>query len=233
MDIERASSPQTIIQNGITVTCSDGKQIFGDLMIPSEAKGIVLFAHGSGSSRYSTRNRRVAAHLVESGFGTFLFDLMTEGEDREDQHGGHNRFDIPLITSRLVDATKWLQAKKEFSEDAQGNPRKLAYFGASTGAAAALSAASELPRGTISAIVSRGGRPDMGINLEGVNSPTLLLVGSNDPQVIVLNRQAKKKLVNCETEMTIIPGATHLFEEHGCLEQVEQHATTFLAQHLK
>jgi len=183
----------------------------GDVVLPHAARGIVLFAHGSGSSRFSTRNRYVANYLVAGGLGTLLFDLLTAEEEVRDMRDASLRFDIELLTRRLAGATRWLG-----SQDWATNLRP-AYFGASTGAAAALAASVECE---VHAIVSRGGRPDLaGAALPRVIAPTLLIVGSLDPIVIELNEQALR-LLQCAARLEIVPGATHLFEEPGTLEQV-------------
>jgi putative phosphoribosyl transferase len=200
---------------------SDSIKLEGELIIPSGATGVVLFAHGSGSSRLSPRNQFVAKALRDSRIGTLLFDLLTEDEaaDRE------NVFDIDFLAHRLVDATRWL---REGHED-QGLP--LGYFGASTGAAAALVAAAQDP--TIAAVVSRGGRPDLAMrHLTEVNAPTLLIVGGNDYGVIELNEKAYRAL-RCEKSLKIVPGATHLFEEPGTLEQVAELASEWFKRHLR
>jgi predicted alpha/beta-hydrolase family hydrolase len=194
----------------------------GLLGIPKRAKGIVIFAHGSGSSRLSPRNNYVAAFLRENGIGTLLFDLLTEEEDQSYE----NRFNIDLLTQRLVAATKWLMVQPE----AKG--RSIGYFGSSTGSAAALMAAAGLGR-KIGAVVSRGGRPDMAISVLGmVKSPTLLIVGGNDDVVIEINEQAHL-VITAEKEMAIIPGATHLFEEPGALEEVAKLAAKWFRKYLK
>jgi pimeloyl-ACP methyl ester carboxylesterase len=183
----------------------------GDVALPDDARGIVLFAHGSGSSRFSTRNRYVANHLAEGGLRTLLFDLLTADEEVRDQKDASLRFDIDLLTHRLAGATRWLDGQVWAARLRRG------YFGASTGAAAALAASVECE---VHAIVSRGGRPDLaGAALPQVNAPTLLIVGSQDPVVIELNEHALR-LLRCEAQLEIVPGATHLFEEPGTLEQV-------------
>jgi pimeloyl-ACP methyl ester carboxylesterase len=183
----------------------------GDVVLPPDAPGIVLFAHGSGSSRFSTRNRYVASHLVEGGLGTLLFDLLTAEEEVRDRRDASLRFDIDLLTRRLAGATRWLGR-----QDWATNLRR-GYFGASTGAAAALAASVECE---VHAIVSRGGRPDLaGAALPRVTAPTLLIAGSRDPVVIELNEQALR-LLQCAARLEIVPGATHLFEEPGTLEKV-------------
>lgn len=183
----------------------------GDVVLPPDARGIVLFAHGSGSSRFSTRNRYVASQIVDGGIGTLLFDLLTAEEEVRDRRDASLRFDIDLLTRRLAGATRWLG-----SQD-WATSLKAGYFGASTGAAAALAAS---VGSEVHAIVSRGGRPDLaGAALPRVTAPTLLIVGSQDPVVIELNQQAMR-LLQCEAQLEIVPGATHLFEEPGTLEQV-------------
>lgn len=194
----------------------------GELALPPQAHGIVLFVHGSGSSRHSPRNTYVARTLREAALGTLLFDLLTADEDADYA----TRFDIPLLTSRLLAATRWTTHEPRTA----GLP--IGYFGASTGAAAALAAAAEL--GTrIGAVVSRGGRPDLaGADaLPRVTAPTLLIVGGRDPTVIALNREAYAQLV-CGKELRIVPGATHLFEEPGTLEQVARLASDWFATRL-
>ena len=194
----------------------------GELALPKQANGIVLFAHGSGSSRLSPRNVYVARRLREAGVGTLLFDLLTPAEDRMYE----TRFDIGLLTARLLAATEWVL------RDSAASKLSVGYFGASTGAAAALAAAAEL--GTrVSAVVSRGGRPDLaGANaLVRVSAPTLLIVGGRDSEVIVLNRNAFASLT-CKKALQIVPGATHLFEEPGTLEQVAAHASDWFQRWL-
>lgn len=185
------------------------------LHIDPACRSLVIFVHGSGSSRFSSRNQFVANRLASQSTGTLLFDLLTPEEDSVYD----NRFNIPLLTDRLLDVTRWVAGQ---------NPRlRIGLFGASTGAAAALSAAAVLKE-KISAVVSRGGRPDLaGQALELVVSPTLLIVGGNDTEVIQLNSQALKKL-HCKKELKIIPGATHLFEERGAMEQVAKLAAVWL-----
>lgn len=207
----------------LSITIPAGNALLeGELVLPDNATGVVLFAHGSGSSRFSPRNTFVAEVLQQYGIGTLLFDLLTREEDRDYA----TRFDIALLTQRLLDATAWLQA----NPDTQS--LHLGYFGASTGAAAALQAAAEL--GTkIAAVVSRGGRPDLAgeVALSGVTAPTLLIVGSADHGVIELNEQAYA-LMNCKKKLTLIANATHLFEEPGTLEQAASNAADWFAQHL-
>jgi putative phosphoribosyl transferase len=207
----------------------------GDLNIPDGAQGVVLFAHGSGSGRHSPRNRYVAKVLQEAGLGTLLFDLLTEDEEIIDEQTRHLRFDIGLLADRLVGTTDWLLQRFDVSDDDDDIP-SLGYFGASTGAAAALVAAARRAD-TVRAIVSRGGRPDLaGEYLDQVRAPTLLLVGGNDEPVIGLNQEAYDKLKllkEDEKRLTIVPGATHLFEEPGKLEQVAQLASRWFSRFLK
>ncbi len=198
----------------------------GDLTIPAGAGGIVLFAHGSGSSRHSPRNRSVARVIYESGIGALLFDLLTREEEAIDMYTRHLRFDIELLTERLIAATRWV------ADQPETRALRAGYFGSSTGAAAALIAASRIGAG-IGAVVSRGGRPDLaGDALQLVKSPTLLIVGGHDPVVIELNQDAYAQL-RCEKELKIIPGATHLFEEPGALEQVAQFAADWFSEYLR
>jgi putative phosphoribosyl transferase len=195
----------------------------GELNIPRNASGVVLFAHGSGSSRHSPRNRHVARTIRNAGVGTLLFDLLTRDEEVIDAHTRHLRFGIGLLADRLVNATYWL--KGEFDHVRAG------YFGASTGAAAALVAAAQLGE-IVGAVVSRGGRPDLAADsLPLVKAPTLLIIGGLDTRVIEMNRQAYMRL-HCEKEIEIVPGATHLFEEPGTLDQVAQLAAEWFRTHL-
>lgn len=180
--------------------------INGNLTIPPKAKGIVLFAHGSGSGRFSPRNMQVAREINAAGIATLLIDLLTEEEEAKDEFTGEFRFDISLLAQRLIFATEWLTTNPNTVKLATG------YFGASTGAAAALIAAAKLPE-RIKAVVSRGGRPDLaGDYLARVKAPTLLIVGGNDIEVLELNREALEQL-RSEKKLTVVPGATHLFEE--------------------
>lgn len=193
----------------------------GQLAVPEGAAGVVVFAHGSGSGRRSPRNRHVAAGLNRAGLGTLLFDLLTEDEEADRA----NVFDTPLLARRLLDATSWLAGRPE----ARGLP--VGYFGASTGAAAALRAAAE-PEAGVAAVVSRGGRPDLaGPLLPRVAAPTLLVVGGNDPTVLELNEAARSRLT-CENRLAVVPGATHLFEEPGALDQVTELAAEWFASHM-
>ncbi|MEW6314359.1 MAG: alpha/beta family hydrolase [Pseudomonadota bacterium] len=201
---------------------ADHAHLPGDLALPQVARGIVLFAHGSGSSRLSPRNTYVARVLNQAGIATLLFDLLTPAEDRDYEM----RFDIELLTERLLAAAAWAKT------DARTQALKLGFFGASTGAAAALQAAAQLGD-RVSAVVSRGGRPDLAgeTALGKVSAPTLLIVGGYDNMVIGLNREAYA-LLNCEKELTIIPGASHLFEEPGTLEQAAKAAASWFGRHL-
>jgi len=191
----------------------DGHGLVGDLAIPEGATGLVLFAHGSGSSRHSPRNRAVATTLQQAGLATLLMDLLTHDEEWLDESTRRFRFDIPLLASRLRSAVDWARS------DSRTRELTIALFGASTGAAAALVAAAQRPE-TVRAVVSRGGRPDLaGDSLPLVKAPTLLIVGQLDGEVLELNRSAARRLT-CTHELAVIPGATHLFEEPGALEQV-------------
>jgi dienelactone hydrolase len=204
---------------------ADAVTLQGLLRAPPSPVGIVLFAHGSGSSRRSPRNTQVANLLGGAGFATLLFDLLTADEERIDSMTAELRFDIALLTERLVAATQWVLGEPEFRELAIG------YFGASTGAAAALAAAARVP--DVAAVVSRGGRPDLaGAALADVRAATLLIVGGADREVLALNRQALAQL-RCEARLEIVPNATHLFEEHGALEQVAALAAQWFAHYLK
>jgi putative phosphoribosyl transferase len=202
--------------------------IAGDLVIPTHAHEIVLFAHGSGSSRHSPRNRFVAEELQKAGLATLLMDLLTTAEERiDEQTGGGLRFDIGLLAGRLEAASGWVRANPSTHD------LSIGYFGASTGAAAALVAAAAEWRGKVKAVVSRGGRPDLAKQaLSVVRAPTLLIVGGDDRVVIELNRQALDKL-SCEKRLEIVPGATHLFEEPGTLERVAALAVDWFLRHLK
>jgi len=197
----------------------------GDLGLPPHPSGIVLFAHGSGSSRLSPRNRFVAERLQASGMGTLLMDLLTESEERIDQRTSQLRFNIRLLAKRLAGATAWALRQPDLRE------LNIGYFGASTGAAAALAAAAQLPD-KVAAVVSRGGRPDLaGSALASVVAPTLLIVGGQDGPVIDLNEEALAKLGCSEKRLFVIPGATHLFEEPGALEEVAKLAAEWFSRH--
>ncbi|MEU9351923.1 dienelactone hydrolase family protein [Streptomyces griseoloalbus] len=213
-----------MVSASVTVP-SGGVVLPGDLDLPAGARGMVLFAHGSGSSRFSPRNRAVATALRGAGFGTLLLDLLTEEEDREDEATGRHRFDIDLLAGRLAHAVDWLGQRPDTADLAVG------LFGASTGAAAALVAAAERPR-RVSAVVSRGGRPDLaGDALALVACPVLLVVGGDDETVLGLNRQAADRL-SAVHHVHVVPGATHLFPEPGALEQVADLAAGWFREHL-
>jgi len=198
----------------------------GTLGLPKGTRAIVVFAHGSGSSRHSPRNRYVARLLQSQGIGTLLFDLLTREEESIDEFTGELRFDIPFLANRLTDATRWLMHRPDM------DGVKFGYFGASTGAAAALVAAAKLPD-AIGAVVSRGGRPDLaGAALGSVRAPSLLIVGGDDEPVIGMNRQALAKLRCLDKRLVIVPGATHLFEEPGALEEVARLAAEWFKKYL-
>lgn len=202
-----------------------GVELEGDLAISPGAGGVVVFAHGSGSSRHSSRNRFVAEVLRRGALGTLLLDLLTTREEQVDIHTRHLRFDIGLLADRLIGAMAWLDTQ----EDTRGLPVGL--FGASTGGGAALVAAARRPD-RVSAVVSRGGRPDLAAEeLRHVRAPTLLIVGSLDTVVIEMNKQAMRRMV-APVELSIVPRATHLFEEPGTLEQVAQLARDWFIRHL-
>lgn len=205
---------------------SGGAWLYGDLALPAGFPGVVLFVHGSGSGRHSARNRQVAHRLQQAGIATLLFDLLTAQEEQIDIHTLQHRFDIDLLTRRLQDATAWALSQPELQQ------APIGYFGASTGSAAALISAARLGR-QIAAVVSRGGRPDLAgpVALAAVTAPTLLIVGGNDDGVVELNEQAFQHL-RCEKQLAIVPGATHLFEERGTLEQVAELAAAWFSSHL-
>jgi putative phosphoribosyl transferase len=206
---------------------SDGVVLQGDLTLPADARGLVVFAHGSGSGRLSPRNRMVARRLQDGGFGTLLFDLLTVREEAADAITRKLRFDIDFLAGRLAAATRWVGTRPGMWT------LRLGYFGASTGAAAALVAAARYP-GLVSAIVSRGGRPDLaGSYLRQIAAPTLLIVGGADPAVIRLNQAALAQLSCDVKELKIVPAATHLFEEPGALEQVADLAGQWFTRHLQ
>jgi dienelactone hydrolase len=201
----------------------DDAALEGDLVVPDGASGIVLFAHGSGSGRHSPRNRRVAATLNEAGMGTLLVDLLTPEEEKVDRYTGQHRFDIELLARRLVATIDWLRHGPHAE-------RPIGLFGASTGAAGALVAAAARPD-DVAAVVSRGGRPDLaGRALELVRAPTLLIVGGADEVVLELNRRAFE-LVRTEKQLVVVPGATHLFEEPGALDEVARFAADWFSRH--
>lgn len=211
--------------SGIVRIPVDSKELEAVWVMPADATGIVLFAHGSGSSRHSRRNQLVASRLGEAGLGTVLLDLLSKAEETEDRANGRFRFDISFLTDRLIAATHWVQSHPH------SNGCRIGYFGASTGAAAALWAASILGD-NIGAIVSRGGRPDLAYEqLSKVTAPTLLIVGERDEAVAELNRDAYSQLT-CPRKMAVIPGATHLFEEPGALDKVANLASRWFEHHL-
>lgn len=200
----------------------------GDLELVPQAAGLVLFVHGSGSSRFSSRNRAVAEDLRHAGLATLLFDLLTEGEERIDEYTRELRFDIPLLTKRVIGVTEWLQEQPDTSR------LWIGYFGASTGAAAALQAAAHFADrpGVVKAVVSRGGRPDLAMEaLPMVKAPTLLIVGGEDRVVIGMNQRAFAEIA-APKELRIVPGASHLFEEPGTLEEVSRLAREWFRRHL-
>lgn len=212
---------RSVSKSGVQVPAG-GAMLDGDLSVPEGAHGLILFAHGSGSSRQSPRNQLVAGVLQKSGFATLLFDLLTEAEDV--RPSTHLRFDIELLANRLAQATRWVKGQQGLGA------MKLGYFGASTGAAAALVAATQAP--DVAAVVSRGGRPDLaGAALSKVRAPVLLVIGGEDRDVLALNRQAAARLTT-ETRIEVIPGATHLFEQAGALEQVAQFARQWFERFL-
>ena len=208
----------------VRIPAADAK-LDGNLTVPENAVALVLFAHGSGSSRHSPRNQFVARTLNGDSLATLLFDLLTPEEEAFDIHTREHRFNIDLLAERLVHATKWAGQQKKTRD------LHIGYFGSSTGGAAALVAAAELPQ-DVGAVVSRGGRPDLAGNaLPKVQAPTLLVVGGNDEIVIELNERARDRM-RCEVKLEIIPGATHLFEEPGALEQVAKLASDWFSLHL-
>jgi dienelactone hydrolase len=198
----------------------------GNLTIVDGATAIVLFAHGSGSSRHSPRNQFVARTLNDAGLATLLFDLLMPEEEAIDLRTREHRFNIGLLGERLAHATKWAKQQQ------QTRDLRIGYFGSSTGGGAALVAAAEIPQ-DVGAVVSRGGRPDLaGDALPKVQAPTLLIVGGNDDIVIELNEQARDRMRRCEVKLEIVPGATHLFEEPGALEKVAKLASDWFVRHL-
>ena len=216
------------MQSGMIVDAvrvHDGPDVLdADLHLPEHARGLVIFAHGSGSSRFSSRNRQVAESLNHARYATLLLDLLTQAEERIDVRTAEHRFDIPMLGRRVVAASDWAAAHPVVKD------LPTAYFGASTGAAAALIAAAE--RSTIAAVVSRGGRPDLaGDALPIVRAPTLLIVGGDDEPVIELNESAKRRM-RAPVELAIVPGATHLFEEPGTLEDVQRLARDWFDRHM-
>jgi len=216
---------QREISNTVEIPAGDAT-LEGELIVPANANGIVLFVHGSGSSRFSPRNRTVAETIQIAGIGTLLFDLLTKEEESIDVYTRHLRFDIGLLARRLKAVTHSL------NERAETKDLKVGYFGSSTGGGAALVAAADLGN-KISAVVSRGGRPDLaGEALSRVTAPTAMIVGEYDQIVIELNRDAMSKM-KCKTELIIVPGATHLFEELGTLDLVAKLATDWFTEHFR
>jgi len=220
------ASMKTAFEEQLVRITAGSAELEGNLSIPAGATGIVLFAHGSGSGRHSPRNRYVARALQDGGLGTLLIDLLTAAEEREDVRTARLRFDIGLLAERVVGATDWLTQNPATAD------LRIGYFGASTGAAAALVAAAERPD-EAGAVVSRGGRPDLAIPvLDRVKAPTLLIVGGLDYPVIDMNREALRHL-QAEKRLEIIPGATHLFEEPGALLEVARLAREWFTQYLR
>jgi len=218
------TAPVDIEERGLRIASGEAT-LHGDLRVPRAPAGLVLFAHGSGSSRKSVRNRFVAEILNDAGIATLLFDLLTEAEEAIDLRTRQLRFDIELLTRRLSATTGWVLEQEELGS------MPLGYFGASTGAAAALGASCEHPE--VRAVVSRGGRPDLAGPLLGhVRAATLLIVGGDDYGVIELNEQALARM-QCEARLEIVPGATHLFEEPGTLEQAARLAASWFGSHLR
>jgi dienelactone hydrolase len=222
---EKEIRPQIAISREVMISMNS-IALPGELNVPAGSEGLVIFAHGSGSSRHSPRNQYVAQVIHEAGIGTLLFDLLTHEEEKIDLRTRHLRFDIGLLARRLVDVTEWVEKQKETSH------LRIGYFGASTGGGAALVAAAKLGD-RIGAVVSRGGRPDMaGEALPQVVSPTLLIVGGFDDVVIRLNEEAFSKL-QCVKELKIVPNATHLFEEPGKLEEAARMAADWFQKYLR
>jgi putative phosphoribosyl transferase len=215
---------QDIVERSVVIDAGD-VALAGDLAMPAHARGMVVFAHGSGSSRHSSRNRYVAEQLRQADLGTLLMDLLTADEERIDVETAHLRFDVDLLSDRLIGAIRWLEAQPE----TRGLP--IGLFGASTGGGAALVSAARAPD-RVAAVVSRGGRPDLADEeLPHVKAPTLLIVGGRDEIVIKLNEQAMRWLV-APVRLEIVPGATHLFEEPGALEEVSRLARDWFARYL-
>jgi putative phosphoribosyl transferase len=216
-----------ILTESVVMPIGGGQQIEADLYMPDRAAGLVVFAHGSGSSRFSSRNRAVGEALQRRGLGTVLLDLLTPQEEAIDLRTREYRFDIDRLGNRVVTASDWIQNRQDLRR------LPIGYFGASTGAAAALIAAAERPA-IVRAVVSRGGRPDLaGAALPKVTAPTLLIVGGHDEAVIEMNEDAKSQMQAAHVELTIVPRATHLFEEPGAMEQVECLAGDWFVRYLK
>ena len=211
---------------GLVRVDADGAALEGNLIVPRDARGIVVFAHGSGSSRFSSRNRYVAQVLRSGGLGTLLIDLLTPQEERIDDRTAELRFDINMLADRVGGTVSWLREQPDYSRHAIG------LFGASTGGGAALVAAADHPQ-QIGSVVSRGGRPDLaGPALPRVKAPTLLIVGGDDIPVIRMNQDAYAQMT-CERKLEIVPGASHLFEEPGTLERVAELARAWFSEHLR
>jgi putative phosphoribosyl transferase len=221
-----ANSTLSVPSNEVRIPSGE-TWLYGDLALPPAFTGLVLFAHGSGSGRHSARNRQVAQRLQQGGIATLLFDLLTVQEEQVDLQTREHRFDIALLTRRMQDATQWTCAQPQLKHAGIG------FFGASTGSAAALIAAARLGA-RVGAVVSRGGRVDLAgpVALAALSAPTLLIVGGGDRTVLEVNRQALA-LLQCEKELTVVPGASHLFEEHGALDQVAELAARWFASHLQ
>lgn len=223
--MDRATATRNVAERPVRVAAGSIR-LEGNLGLPEGARGVVLFAHGSGSGRHSPRNRFVAGQLRAAGLATLLIDLLTEEEEAEEQYTRHLRFDIGLLADRLTGATDWLVE----NTDTTGLP--VGYFGASTGGGAALVAAARRPE-RVGAVVSRGGRPDLaGEALARVRAPTLLIVGGADEPIIGLNERALAQLSAAVKKLVIVPGATHLFEEPGKLEEVARLAAEWFTRHL-
>lgn len=219
------TTTRTVVESAVRVAAGP-VTLEGILKVPEQATGVVLFAHGSGSGRHSSRNRLVAARLGEVGLATLLVDLLTEEEEVAEQYTRHLRFDIDLLAERLVGSTEWL------AKDSRTAGLPVGYFGASTGGGAALVAAARCPD-KVAAVVSRGGRPDLaGDALSEAIAPTLLIVGGDDVPVIGMNQEALARLAAPVKELVIVPGATHLFEEPGKLEEVARLAAAWFTRHL-
>lgn len=216
-----------LVQESVTIAIEVGHDIGADLAVPGDATGLVVFAHGSGSSRFSARNRAVAGSLQARGFGTLLIDLLTEQEEQVDAESPSYRFDVPRLASRVVVATDWIQRHPRL------HALPIGYYGASSGAAAALIAAAD--RWTVAgAVVSRGGRPDLaGDALARVKAPTLFIVGGEDRDILRQNERAMYRMPNAHVEMEVIPGASHLFEEPGALDRVGHLAGNWFTRYLR
>jgi putative phosphoribosyl transferase len=215
-----------LTEHAVRIPAEGDVVVDADLAVPGTCTGVVVFAHGTGSGRHSPRNRAVAAHLRRRGLATLLLDLLTPHEERVDARTGHLRFDVELLAGRLAAAARWARVEPDLA----GRP--IGYFGASTGAAAALIAAADDPD-TVSAVVSRGGRPDLaGERLPRVRCPTLLVVGGADDVVLELNHRAVTRM-EARTVLEVVPGATHLFEERGALEAVADLAARWFTAHLR